>query len=110
MDEKILYNLLKETELPVTYSHWPTKEESGKSPPPLPFITYLFNDSNNFAADNKAHQKINTYQVELYTDKKDIALEQKLEAIFDENDIFYDKLEAYIDEEKMREVLYLITI
>ena len=44
--------------------------------------------------------------IELYTDSKDLAVEQKLEAVLDTHGIFYDKTEVWIESEKLYEVLY----
>ena len=44
--------------------------------------------------------------IELYTDSKDQAVEQKLEAVLDTHGIFYDKTEVWIESEKLYEVLY----
>ena len=44
--------------------------------------------------------------IELYTDSKDLAVEQKLEAVLDIQGIFYDKTEVWIESEKLYEVLY----
>jgi hypothetical protein len=44
--------------------------------------------------------------IELYTDKKDTGLEEKVETILDENGLVYAKSEVWISSEKMYEVLY----
>jgi len=44
-----------------------------------PYIVYVFSHSDNFAADSKVYLKRDNYQVELYTEKKDTALEETLE-------------------------------
>ena len=44
--------------------------------------------------------------IELYTDRKDPAVEQKLEDALDAASIFYNKTEVWIDSEKLYEVLY----
>lgn len=103
MKEAELSSLLKSTGLPIAYNHF-------KSPPALPYIVYLFSHSNNFAGDNKVHAKINNYQVELYSDKKDLASEQLIEDLFDNNEIFYDKSETYIESEGLYQVMYEIEI
>jgi len=46
--------------------------------------------------------------VELYTVEKDIDLEERLEALFDERGIHFEKYEAYIDEEAMYQCAYQI--
>ena len=77
----------------------------GESPDP-PFICYLLPGSNNFAADGKVYYKISQVNIELYTDRKDPAVEQKLEDALDAASIFYNKTEVWIDSEKLYEVLY----
>ena len=48
--------------------------------------------------------------VELYTDKKDIILEEKLEAVLEGRGLFYNKTESYIESEKLYEVLYELEV
>lgn len=103
MTQDELYNLLKSTGLPVAYHHF-------KNPPNLPYIVYLFTYSNNYGADNKVYSKINNYQVELYSDKKDLESEKLIEELFDENGIFYEKSETYIESEDLYQVLYEIQV
>ena len=54
--------------------------------------------------------KRDNYQIELYTEKKDIALEETLEGIFDEHGLVYDKTETYLQSEKLLEVIYEIQL
>ena len=98
--DKIL-EVLKALGIPVAYDHF----AEGESPEP-PFICYLCPDSNNFSADGKVYYKINQVNIELYTDRKDPAVEQKLEDALDAASIFYNKTEVWIDSEKLYEVLY----
>lgn len=98
-----LYTILKSTGLEVAYSHF-------NEPPLLPYLVYLALDSDNFGADNKVYQKINNYQIELYSDYKDPATEEVLEDTLDSNGIFYDKFEVYIESEKLYQVAYQIQI
>ena len=100
MDE--LLKILKETEIPFAYDHF----AEGESPEP-PFICYLLPGSNNFSADGKVYFKANEVHIELYTDFKDLTVEQKLEAVLDEHGIFYNKSETLIESEKLYEVLYI---
>lgn len=96
-----LLQILKETQIPFAYHHF----AEGESPEP-PFICYLFPGSNNFSADGKVYYKINEVHIELYTDLKDLAVEQQLENVLDEHGIFYNKSETWIESEKLYEVLY----
>ena len=97
-----LVKLLEETGIPFAYDHF----AEGESPDP-PFICYLLPQSDNFSADGKVYLKVSNVNIELYTDSKDLAVEQKLEAVLDTHGIFYDKTEVWIESEKLYEVLYL---
>lgn len=99
MDE--LLSVLAELELPFAYHHF----AEGESPNP-PFICYLTPGSDNFAADGKVYFKISKYHIELYTDRKDPKLEDRLEAVLDSHGIFYEKSEVWIESERLYEVLY----
>ena len=96
-----LIRLLEETGIPFAYDHF----AEGESPDP-PFICYLLPQSDNFSADGKVYLKVSSVNIELYTDSKDLSVEQKLEAGLDTHGIFYDKTEVWIESEKLYEVLY----
>ena len=87
--------------IPYAYDHF----AEGESPDP-PFICYLIPGSDNFSADGKAYHKINKIHIELYTDYKDLSVENMLEDAFDAASIFYAKSEVWIESEKLYEVLY----
>ena len=96
-----LLQILSETQIPFAYHHF----AEGESPEP-PFICYLLPGSNNVSADGKVYYKINEVHIELYTDLKDLAVEQQLEDVLDEHGIFYNKSETWTPSEKLYEVLY----
>lgn len=96
-----LLEMLKEMQIPFAYDHF----AEGESPEP-PFICYLLPGSNNFSADGAAYFKANQIHIELYTDEKDLAVEQSVEAVLDKHGIFYDRTETWIESEKLYEVLY----
>ena len=87
--------------IPYAYDHF----AEGESPEP-PFLCYLLPGSSNFSADGKVYHRISEVRLELYTDYKDLASEQKVEDAFDAAGIFYNKTETWIDSEKLYEVLY----
>ena len=93
--------MLEETGLPLAYDHF----DEGESPDP-PFLVFLFPYSHNFAADGTVYKKILELHVELYTDKKQPDVEAEVEAVLDRHEIYYDKSEVWIPEEKLYEVLY----
>lgn len=103
-----LKNLLNATELPVAYSHFVDTELSPAPRPP--FITYLVLDSSNFHADNRTYTKINNVNIELYTEKKDLGVESKIEEILDNNDIPYETSETWIEAEKLFQKVYEIGV
>ena len=96
-----LIDILNEMALPFAYDHF----AEGESPEP-PFICYLLPQSDNFSADGKVYYKISGVNIELYTDMKDLSVEQKVEAVLDMHGIFYEKTEVWIESEKLYEVLY----
>lgn len=105
MQVQELFLVLKETKLPVAYHHF----EEGHSPSP-PFMVYLVTDSANLEADNWTYHKQNNLQVELYTIKKDLATEQKVESLFDRHLIYFEKVETYISSERLYQITYYITL
>ena len=89
------------TGLPFAYDHF----AEGESPDP-PFLLFLFPRSDNFSADGRVYHKINRLHFELYTDLKRPDIEAQVEAVLDSHDLFYEKSETWIPEEKLYEVLY----
>lgn len=99
---KKLKEIIKEIDIAFAYDHF----AEGESPKP-PFICYLFPGSDNFSADGKVYFKANVVHIELYTDFKDLSVEQKVEAVLDKHGIFYNKTETWIDSERLYEVVYI---
>ena len=93
--------ILAETGIPYAYDHF----AEGESPNP-PFICYLTPGSDNFAADGRVYHKTAKFHIELYTDIKNPALEESVEEILDDHEVFYDKTEVWISSEKLYEVMY----
>ena len=93
--------MLEEAGLPLAYDHF----AEGESPDP-PFLIFLFPSSDNFSADGRVYQKIDALHIELYTDLKQPEMEASVEAVLDRHDIFYNKTEVWIPEERLYEVLY----
>ena len=99
MEELIL--IMNEIGYPYAYDHF----AEGEGPDP-PFICYLIPGSDNFSADGKVYQKIDEVHIELYTDKKDLSVEDKVTAVLDDHGIFYDQSETWIPSEKLYEVMF----
>lgn len=99
MDE--LVKIIEEMGIPFAYDHF----AEGESPDP-PFLCYLLPGSDNFAADGRVYYKISEVRIELYTDFKDVSLEEKVTAVLDNHGIFYEQSEVWIEEEKLYEVAF----
>ena len=100
-----LARMLEKTGFPFAYDHF----AEGESTDP-PFICYLLPGSDNFAADGRVYFRISEVRIELYTDRKDPGAEALVETVLDDAGIFYNKSEAWIQSEKLYEVLYLSLI
>ena len=99
MDE--LVKIIEEMGIPFAYDHF----AEGESPDP-PFLCYLLPGSDNFAADGRVYYKMSEVRIELYTDFKDVSLEEKVAAVLDSHGIFYEQSEVWIEEEKLYEVAF----
>ena len=99
MDE--LVKIIEEMGSPFAYDHF----AEGESPDP-PFLCYLLPGSDNFAADGRVYYKMSEVRIELYTDFKDVSLEEKVTAVLDSHGIFYEQSEVWIEEEKLYEVAF----
>lgn len=53
---------------------------------------------------------IDAMNIELYTDEKDHELEKRIEEIFKNYNVSWEKEETYIDSEQMYEVLYQMEV
>lgn len=97
--------MLTEMDIPFAYDHF----VEGESPDP-PFLVFLYPGSNHFAADGRVYFKVNRLNIELYTDKKDVELEETVEAVLDRHGLFYGKSEVWIESENLYEVLYQMEV
>ena len=100
-----LKQALKDTKYPVVYRRW----KRGKAPP-LPYIVYLFAKAADLMADNENYQPLSDYQVELYSQDKDLTAEAAVEAALRGLGLPFAKSEHSLETEDMQEVLYQIRI
>ena len=100
-----LLKIIEDIGLSFAYSHF----AEGESPNP-PFMVYLFPKNKHFGADGVVFYKNTQIDLELYTDKKDLKLEEKIEEILDREEIYYEKSEVWIESERLYEVLYEFTL
>lgn len=101
MTEYELSAILKKLGLPVAYRLFETRQD-------VPFIVYYLVETESMGADDEMYFVDERYNVELYTAQKSPDLELQIESILVDNGIFYEKSEAYIEKEKVFEILYQI--
>lgn len=104
MEIKELGDLLA-TAFPTAYWSFPEKKA-----PPMPYLVYFEDSSNNFAADNKVYHHRKNVSVELMTKLKDPAAEEKVEQTLDSAEIFWEKTETHLDDEDAYEVIYTLEV
>lgn len=103
-----LKTILEATGYPVAYSHFtPTEENPMPSPP---FICYLETSSSNIKADNVVYKKIRNVQIELYTKKKDLFAEAKIETVFFDNEIAFETSETFVESEEIFQKIYEVRL
>ncbi len=98
-------DMMAEMGLPYAYHHF----AEGESPQP-PFLLCLSPGEETFSADNVAYYSFKQLDIELYTDKKNPAMEEEMEAVLTQHEIYFTKSEAWIESERLYEVLYEMTI
>ena len=96
---------LLEIGYPVAYRSFPEGDV-----PKAPYIVYYTSDTDNFSADGIVYYRVSNLLIELYCDKKDLVAEQALEKFLNEQGMFYEKDEVYIESEKYLEVIYMTGI
>ena len=97
-----IFEILQSTGLPCAYSHFKTKQEP-------PFLVYLGNGQDTFAADNTWYYRKNTYQIEYYFNKKSSANEDAIEDALLDAGYQYDKSEdVYLEDQDMFLIYYYI--
>ena len=105
MTQEELYSLLETIGIPIAERVFP--EDERQSPP---FAVYYRSSNENIYADDKVYTKNQNFVLELYVDYKMPELEEKIEALFNDNEIAYTVEEVYLSDEKMREIIYKFTI
>lgn len=101
MTYKEVSNMIASIGLPFAYYQFPDGTDIAP-----PFICFLFDSSNDLAADNTNYQKIRPLSIELYTDNKDFSLENTVETVLNQYGFVYTREETYLDSEKMNMVVY----
>ena len=90
-----IFNLLKTLDIPVAYDHFDTN----KNVTP-PFIAYREISADTFKADGVTYYRPYEFEIELVTEKKDVALQQTIESLLTTNNIPYDVYDEVWDEDE----------
>ena len=93
--------MIQDMDMPWAYHHFAEGES-----PEAPFLVFLYPASDNFSADGRVYVKFNELNIELYTKKKDPEAELQVEDVLDDNGLFYQKSETFIESENLYEVIY----
>lgn len=99
MTLKEFRTLLEQTGIPVAYGHFEEPDA-----PDLPILVYTEAYSNNFSADGVVYHKTRHMQVDLYTKKKDMESEDRVESAL--SLFFWEKEEEYLDDERCYRITY----
>lgn len=78
--------------------------------PALPFIVYYSQGTDNQFGDNKTYHVVEDINICLYSRQKDTTSESAIESALNNNNIPWNKSEAYIDSEECYEITYEITL
>ena len=105
MSYEEIAEMMQEIGLPFAYHHF----AEGESPNP-PFVLFLSPKENTFGADNLMYISFKTLHIELYTDAKSPETEERVKEILYQHNIYYTKTEAWIESEKLYEVLYELEV
>lgn len=74
----------------------------------LPYAVIRSRGTDNFGADDRMYYKQDHTAIELYSKHKDFELEEKLETILNDAEIFWEKSEDIEIQEGLIEVIYNI--
>lgn len=101
MTYKEVATMIRSIGLPFAYHQF--NEDTAVEPP---FVCYSYPASDDVQADNINFQRIEQLQIDLYSDDKDFDNEAAVEAVLLNNGISWEKLESYIDSERLYMVTY----
>lgn len=95
IEHKNLYDLLLTLEIPVAYDHFETNKNVS-----IPFLVYRETSPSTFRADDTTYHQFFNYELELVTEKKDVALERQIEGLLTQNKIPYSKEDEVWDNDE----------
>ena len=102
-DMQSLYDKLIQIPIPFAYNNFPKDKV-----PPMPYGVFLTQRANPFYADGRVYFIFGHLQVELYTKRKRIDLERKIEQALD--GFAWAKDEEYLSDEKCYVITYELEV
>ncbi|UTG84531.1 hypothetical protein [Bacillus paranthracis] len=103
-----LKKVLDSTGYPVAYSHF-TGTPLTPVPEP-PYILYISVYSSNLFADNAMMLKVDNVQIELYTTKKNLKAEARLESALNQAELGWQSAETFIESEQLFQKIYDVRV
>ena len=101
---KKIYDLLKILNIPVAYDHFISNKDIS-----IPFVVYREINTDTFKADGKTYYRPYNFEIELITEKKEVAIQETIEKLLTDNNIPYDVAdEIWDDDEKIYHNYYEI--
>jgi len=104
--DKKIEALLAPVKIPIAYRAF--RPYKNKPVPNPPYLIYLIEHEAAYGADYKNLVKEKNVRVELYADKKELKLEEKVEQALSAYD--HDKYEDFIESEAMYMTAYEFTV
>ena len=92
-------------EIGIPYAFW----EFDDAAPNLPYLIYYDIDPYEFYADDKTYYLSTQYGVEVYTEYKDDALQERIQAFFNAHGMVFVHEPRYIPEEELFQEYYGVT-
>lgn len=98
-----LIKILNTLGYPIAFSHFKERQN-------LPYITYTTPSNDDLMADNINYHKITNVDIEVYTKKKDLLIEEQIESLLITNELPYTTYQAAIEDEDVFQKVYEITL
>lgn len=101
MTYKEIAAVVSQIGIPAAYYQFPEGTEQA-----TPFVCWYISGTDNFAADDTVYAETADLVIEVYTDNKDFALERKTAKILNDAGLVWDRVENWIESERMLQEVY----
>lgn len=105
-----IFDLIKSIGYPCSFESFPEDDDGKVKVPPLPYIVFLYPETDDVYADDENYACIQNIDIELYTKHKDFTAEAAVERVLKSHNITYTKNGSYNRAESMYGVLYAAQI